>query len=139
MRITTGFRSPLLSGALPNLLTVLCGHMAALTSLAVATGGMMIANCSRLRGGRAPRDIERAIDRFVEAADGVRAVRAVRTTYLGPHAMLIVASVEFEPTFDAAAVERAAARIRVGLVDRLDGMTAPDLVVVEPAPVSSLP
>ena len=46
----------------------------------------------------------------VQDDGGVRALRSLRTMHLGPHAMLVVISVDFAPGLDGAAIRRRGSR-----------------------------
>lgn len=70
---------------------------------------------------------------WVEEERGVRRVRDLRTMHLGPHALLIVASVEFAPDLDTAGIEDTVARLHTRLGEALDDTTNPRLIVIEPA------
>jgi cation diffusion facilitator family transporter len=147
----------------PTLITVVCEDFAALASLFIAMAGIGIGawtgnvvwdaiasmliglillgvavflafeNYSLLLGETAPPHVERRIDRVVEEERGVRRVRELRTMHLGPHALLIVASVEFAPELDTAGIEHAVARLHERLGQALDDTTNPRLIVIEPA------
>jgi hypothetical protein len=53
--------------------------------------------------------------------------------HLGPHALLVVVSVEFAPGLDTAAIEAAVRRLHGRLAAVLENVTLPQLVVIQPA------
>ena len=147
----------------PTIVTVLCEDSAALVSLLVAAGGLALAqrtgdpfwdaaasavigailigvavllafeNYSLLLGEGAPPEIERSIRAGVEKEAGVRALHDLRTMHLGPHALLIVVTVEFAPGLDTVAIQSVVSRLRARLGAVLESATDPRLIVIEPA------
>jgi cation diffusion facilitator family transporter len=147
----------------PTLVTVVCEDSAALTSLLIAAGGITLAawtgrvlwdaaasmligtillgvavflaleNYSLLLGETAPPHVERRIRRVVEEERDVRHVRSLRTMHLGPHALLVVAAVEFAAGLDTAGIETAVARLHARLGEALGDTTSARLIVIEPA------
>ena len=147
----------------PTLITVVCEDFAALFSLFIAAAGigigawtgnvvwdaaasMMIGvvllgvavflafeNYSLLLGETAPPHVEHRIDDVIEEERGVLRVRDLRIMHLGPHALLIVVSVEFADDLDTAGIEDAVARLHERLGEALQDTTNPRLIVIEPA------
>ena len=147
----------------PTIVTVVCEDTAALVSLLIAGAGIGIAqwtgntlwdagasaliglilvgvavflafeNYSLLLGESAPPHVVRQIRQAIESAPGVRALRDLRTMHLGPRAVLVVASVEFDPSLDGVTLPAAAASVRARVGEVLRGITNPRLIVVEPA------
>jgi cation diffusion facilitator family transporter len=147
----------------PTLLTVLLEDSAALVSLALATGGLVLSlvtadpiwdavaslliggvllavavvlaleNYSLLLGEAAPASVEREIRRLVGADAAVEGIHALRTMALGPGELLIVLEVVFARELAAPEVEAAVRRLETAIVAGV-GRTRRSLVVIEPAP-----
>ena len=147
----------------PTIVTVVCEDTAALVSLVIAGTGIGIAqwtgntlwdagasaliglilvgvavflafeNYSLLLGESAPPHVVRQIRQAIESAPGVRSLRDLRTMHVGPRAVLVVASVEFDPALDGVTLPAAAASVRARVGEVLRGITNPRLIVIEPA------
>jgi cation diffusion facilitator family transporter len=145
----------------PTIVTVISEDIAALVSLAVAAGGIALAqwtgralwdagasmligviligvavflafeNYSLLLGEGAPAEVVRSIGAVVEGERGVRALRNVRTMRLGPRALLVVVSVEFAHESSRGAIEAVVARLHARLAEALKGVTESRLIVIE--------
>ena len=147
----------------PTVLTVLLEDTAAMTSIALAAGGLALSlmtvnpvwdalaslvigvillavalilaveNYSLLLGEAAPRAVQREIQRVVEEDPATRELRAQRTMALGPEEFLVVVEVVFTPDLETADVEAAVLRLETAIIEAAHGATRRALVVIEPA------
>jgi cation diffusion facilitator family transporter len=147
----------------PTLPTVVLEDLAALTSLVIAAAGiwltqqtgsplwdaaasgtiglmlvgvavfLAIENYSLLIGEAAPARVEAGIRRLAEGDRDVRRVVDLRTMHIGPHDILVVLGLEFQPALTTPHVQEAIVRLQGAIKGAVGESTHPRLIVIEPA------
>jgi cation diffusion facilitator family transporter len=94
---------------------------------------LAIENYSLLIGEAAPERVEAGIRRLAEDDRDVRRVVDLRTMHIGPHDILVVLGLEFQPTLTVPRVQEAIVRVQQAIKDAVGESTHARLIVIEPA------
>lgn len=147
----------------PTVLVVVLEDTAALISIVIAVGGLILAqwtgkvlwdgvaslligllliavaaflaydNYSLLLGETASPETTAAICDVVAREHAALTVVGLRTLHIGPEALFIALRVRFRDELRTRDLEAAAARLKEGIVTALPELTRPQLIVIEPA------